>query len=137
MGLIMRVLRARSSITASIALIWQLLAVLFVPTALCCRQGAAALVGASGDMAVCPMQHAATAEAACPLHAQAMVHDCNCPRLGCSQTDNGFMALFGPIGVLPSPTSIQVPHVTSNAALLMSPSTTSLAPAPVAPPPRS
>ena len=135
----MRAFRARSTIATSIVLGWQILAVMFVPTALCCRLGEEAAGQHATAMADCPMEHAATepAEAACPLHSQAGTRDCDCPTLGCSQTENGFMALYGPIGVLPVLTSIPTPYLLGDAAPVLSSSTDSLAPVPTAPPPRS
>ena len=129
----MRVLRGRASVLASFALTWQIVALMIVPTAACCESGPA---GAASDMANCPMQHSLQ-DAQCPMHAQAPAgHDCHCPRLGCSRTDNGFLALFGPIGVLPSSLDTPELHRTGNAAVPTAPSSTSLAPVPVAPPPR-
>ena len=40
--------------------------------------------------------------AVCPLHGDKHgTHDCDCPTIGCSQTDAGFMAVFGAVGILP------------------------------------
>jgi hypothetical protein len=76
-------------------------------------------------------------EPACPLHAEKHgTHDCDCPTLGCSQTDAGFMALFGAVGILAGATSINVPLVTGNATRVMTASAHHLAPVPLAPPPR-
>jgi hypothetical protein len=127
----MRVFRARASVLASLALTWQIVALIFVPAAVCCQaQGSAA----AGDMANCPMHHEVkTVE--CPMHA-AVPHDCHCPQIGCSQTDQGFLALLGPIGVLPAAASTFSLHQIGDAVMLTAPSSVSLAPAPVAPPPR-
>jgi hypothetical protein len=138
----MRAFRARSSLATTIVLTWQIIAVMFVPTALCCRLGEAAPVEHEHQsaMADCPMEHAAAAatDAACPLHSQQTPgQDCDCPTLGCSQTDNGFMALYGPIGVLAAPVTLSEPSLEVEAASIVSQSTDSLAPIPVAPPPRA
>ena len=134
---IMRAFRARLSVVTSIALWWQLLAVTVVPTALCCLAGSAAPAAAMAD---CPIHNAAaaTAEPACPLHMEhgATAHDCDCPRLGCSQTDHGFMALFGPIAVLTAPAAAPAPHLAGDAVSVIPPSSASL-PGSCRPPPRS
>ena len=134
MKLMMRVLRGRASVLASFALTWQIVALMLAPTAVCCRSGQAAPT--PSEMANCPMHHAARNQP-CPLHMQTTAdRDCHCPRLGCSQTDNGFLALFGPIGV--QPTSFDTPalHQNGDAIVPTAPSSNSLAPVPLAPPPR-
>ncbi|MCM3879093.1 MAG: hypothetical protein ND807_03195 [Vicinamibacterales bacterium] len=137
----MRVFRARSSIVTSLVLAWQLVAVLFVPAALCCRKGdgSTAQGQSASAMADCPMHHEeAATEPSCPLHSASNgTHECDCPTLGCAQTDNGFMALYGPIGVLPAPTLMPAPLIASDPAAALTPSAISLAPVPVAPPPRA
>jgi hypothetical protein len=138
----MRVFRARSSFITSFALAWQLVAVIFVPAALCCRQADASMLPAQSDVAMtdCPMHHeeVARAEPSCPMHAaKGVAHECDCPTLGCAQTDKGFMALYGPIGVLPAPSLMTAPHRVGDAATLVTPSTISLAPVPLSPPPRA
>ena len=119
---------------------WQLIAVIFVPAALCCRQGASGLPAQSELATVdCPMHqdNVETTEPSCPLHnAKAAPHECHCPTLGCSQTDNGFMALFGPIGMLPAPTVISPLHLAGDATPASVSTATSLAPVPLSPPPR-
>jgi hypothetical protein len=137
----MRVFRVRSSVLTSIVLAWQLVAVIFVPVASCCRKadGSTPQVPSSA-MAECPMHHeeAATEEPSCPLHAaKSTSHECECPTLGCSQTDNGFMALFGPIGVLPAPSLLSTLHLVGATAAVIAPATSSLAAVPFAPPPRA
>src|SRR4030095_11900675 len=107
----MRVFRARSSGFTSIALAWQLLAVIFVPTALCCRDGRDRAPGAAAPAAAaeCPMHHedAAAPEPSCPLHTHA------------------------------PPTPVREPRCTEQAVIIAVPSTNGLAPAPAAPPPRT
>jgi hypothetical protein len=131
----MRVFRSRASVLASFALTWQIFALMLVPTAACCRPETASTAGS--EMANCPMHHSMQ-EASCPMHAKvAADHDCHCPRLGCSQTEKGFMALLGPIGVLSTSTMSWAFHQTGDATVPIAPSSNSLAPTPVAPPPRA
>lgn len=130
----MSAFRSRASVLASVALVWQIFAVMLVPTAACCKPGAMSAAG--GDMANCPMQHA-TQDAECPMHTQARSdQDCQCPRLGCSQTTEGFMALLGPIGVLPAPASAFALHHVGDAVPVAASSSLNLVPVPDAPPPR-
>jgi hypothetical protein len=131
--LTMRVCRSRTGMVALLVLTWQIVALIFVPAAACCQAKPSA---AAGDMANCPMRHdMKTTE--CPMHAPATVdHDCHCPKLGCAQTDQGFLALLGPIGVLPAAASTFSLHQIGDAVMVASPSSVSLAPVPAAPPPR-
>jgi hypothetical protein len=138
----MRVFRVRSGVFTSIVLVWQLVAVIFVPVAACCQQVDRSNVQAQANQTVaeCPMHHeeAASDEPSCPLHAaKSPRHECDCPTLGCSQTDKGFMALFGPIGVLPTPSFVAGLHLVGDTATVIAPFTSSLAPVPLAPPPRA
>jgi len=138
----MRVFRVRSSVFTSIVLAWQLVAVIFVPVASCCEQvnGSKAQSQENETVAECPMHHeeTSTAEPSCPLHAaKNPSHECDCPTLGCSQTDKGFMALFGPIGVLPAPSFVDTLHLVGDTATVIAPVPHSLAPLPLAPPPRA
>jgi hypothetical protein len=129
-----RYFRTHGAVIAAIALTWQLVALLMVPTAACCQ-------GNSGDeMANCPMHHAAAATRMvdCPLHMhQTADRDCHCPRLSCSQTDQGFLALFGPIGVLSAGPVTHRLVALGNTTAPIQPSTLSLAPAPPLHPPRA
>jgi hypothetical protein len=128
----MRAFRARASVLASLAFTWQIVALIFVPAAVCCQ---AKTTAAPGGMANCPMHHEMkTVE--CPMHAS-MPHDCHCPQIGCSQTDQGFLALLGPIGVLPAVASAFSLHQIGDAVILAAPSSASLAPVPASPPPRA
>ena len=129
----MRVLRSRASVLASFALTWQILALMFVPAVLCGQKG----TGAAADIeaANCPMHH--EAGETCPMHERGASHqDSSVPSLGCSQTDNSFFALFGPAGVLPAAIDTPTPDSIRSAVVLTSPTSNSLAPVPVAPPPR-
>jgi hypothetical protein len=129
----MRVLRSRASVLASFALTWQILALMFVPTALCGRKGNVST--ADSEIANCPMHHAAGET--CPMHEKSAAdRDARGPRLGCSQTDDSFLALYGSIGVLPAAIDTPTLDRVGSAVALTSPSSNSLAPVPVAPPPR-
>ena len=64
-------------------------------------------------------------------------HDCDCPTIGCSQTDTGFTAFFGTVGVLPAVMDMPLPVGADDAAPAISPSAISLAPIPLSPPPRA
>jgi hypothetical protein len=130
----MRRFRSRAGVLASVALTWQIVALIFVPAASCCQ---AQTEATSSEMANCPMHHAMK-DVECPLHAQATAdRDCHCPRLGCSETDQGFMALLGPIGVLPPAASAFALHQIGDAVPMTASSSINLAPAPLAPPPRA
>jgi hypothetical protein len=136
----MRVFRSRAGVVASSVLTWQILALMFVPTAACCRLAPA--LAAGSEMANCPMSHSTQEQQqqeqqVCPRHAQASAsHDCQCPKLSCSPHNNGFLALFGPIGVLPAPVAVAANGWVGQAPLLLSLRTSSLAHVPNAPPPR-
>ncbi len=133
MWLSMRSFRSRAGVCAACALTWQIVALIFVPLAAC---GGPQTAAAPGEMANCPMQHA-TKDTECPLHAQAATdRDCRCPRLACSQTNQGFLALLGPIGVLPPAVSTFALHQIGDVLLTMPSSSISLAHVPPAPPPR-
>jgi hypothetical protein len=133
MRLTMRRFRSRAGVFASFALTWQIVALMFAPAAACCQMQASAT---SSETASCPMHHA-TKDVECPMHAQAAVdHDCHCPILSCSQTDQGFLALLGPIGVLPAAASTFGLHQIGDAVRVAASSSISLAPVPAAPPPR-
>jgi hypothetical protein len=125
--------RAHASALASCALIWQIVALIFVPAAACCQTSSRP---ASGGMANCPMQHSAKAPD-CPMHAHAAAeHDCHCPNLGCAETDQGFLALFGPIGVVPATASTFALQRSGDSVSGVPAFSLNLAPVPAAPPPR-
>ena len=93
----MQFIRNRAGFFAAIALTWHVVAIAAVSTALSCDFGAAS---EHAGMEECPLHQSAPA---CPLHAEKHgTHDCDCPTIGCSQTDAGFMALFGAVGILPA-----------------------------------
>jgi hypothetical protein len=128
----MRAFHGRSSVLASFALTWQIVALMLVPTAACCQNGSSLPMAA--ETANCPMRHSTPV---CAIHASSSAdRDCHCPKLGCSRTDNGFLALFGPIGVLPHALDTPALRHIGEAVSLTPPSSNSLAPVPVAPPPR-
>lgn len=129
----MRLVRNHTRLIGVIALAWHFVAIAAVSTVLSCDTGPAI---EHAGMENCPMQQ--KAEPACPLHAEERGgHDCDCPTLGCSETDAGFMALFGAVGILPAAASIDVPVPASNAAPGASARTIRLASVPPAPPPRA
>lgn len=124
-------IRSRAGFFAAVALTFQVGTIAAASAVISCHQGPA--LGHEG-MADCPMQKK---EPACPLHAEKRgTDDCDCPTLGCSQTDAGFMALFGAVGILPTASSMNVPFAAEEAAPLMSASPHRLASVPLAPPPR-
>jgi hypothetical protein len=128
----MQFMRNRAGVCAAIALTWHLVAIAAVSTALSCDFGAAS---EHAGMEECPLHQSV---AACPLHAEKHgTHECDCPTIGCSQSDAGFMALFGAVGILPTLVDIAVPVDDGDAALAAAGSAIRLAPAPLSPPPRS
>lgn len=145
----MRCIRNRTGVLAALAIMWHVLAIAVVSAVLSCDQGSAveharlreaasaeqAWISGHEGMADCPMQKN---EPACPLHAEKHgTTECDCPTVGCSQTDAGFMALFGAVGILSNGSSIDVPLVTADAAVVISAAVIHLAPVPPAPPPRA
>jgi hypothetical protein len=136
--LIMRGIRNHAGLLAALLLTFQVGAIAAASVVISCDQGPAlehhGMSGHEG-MADCPMLKK---EPACPLHAKKHgTHDCDCPTLGCSQTDTGFMALFGAVGILSVDASFNVPLVASNAAPVMSAAPNHLSAVPLAPPPRT
>lgn len=123
--------RTRIARFALPVLAWQLAVLLVLPTALCCA-AAAADAGASP---VCPMHH--KEGDACPMHASPRSSAANGPRLGCSFSDQAFLALLGPIGILPSPALIGEPTPSVQVVETRPVNVQALAPTPVAPPPRA
>jgi len=127
----MRHIRNRARLLAAIALVWHAVAIAAVSTALSCDHGKAA---EHAGMAECPLHD----KPACPLHAENHgKHDCDCPTIGCSQTDTGFTAFFGTVGLLPAVMDMPLPVGVDDAAPAISPSAISLAPVPLSPPPRA
>ncbi len=127
----MRHIRNRARVFAAMALIWHAVAIAAVSTALSCDHGAAAEHAGMPD---CPLHD----KPACPLHAENHgKHDCDCPTIGCSQTDTAFTMFFGTVGVLPDVMDMPLPAGADDAAPAISPSAISLAPVPLSPPPRA
>ena len=129
----MRRFRTRASVLTSVALVWQIVALMIVPAAAAFQSRPNVI----GEMADCPM-HQPVEDVMCPKPASAMPEgDCRCPRLGCSEPDQAFLALLGPVGLPPVSTADYALRRAGNAVLAASISPVSLAPVPVAPPPRA
>jgi hypothetical protein len=125
--------RNRSRLVAACAVFWHVAMIAVVSAAVTCDLNPPA---EHAGMENCPMKH--QSEPACPLHAEKHgTRDCDCPTIGCSPVDVGFMALFGTIGVLPAASDIRVPFDSTDLVAVSSPSTVNLSPAPLSPPPRS
>lgn len=125
----MRFIRNRSGFIAAIALTWHLVAIAAVSAALSCDSNSE-----HAGMENCPLHESVPA---CPLHAEKHgTHECDCPTIGCSPTDTGFMALFGATGILPASTAMAVLADAGDAEFVAPQSAIRLAPAPLSPPPR-
>jgi hypothetical protein len=123
-------IRNRARLIAAIALVWHVAVIAIVSTALVCDARSE-----HAGMPDCPLHESAPA---CPVHAEKHgTHECDCPTIGCADTDAGFMALFGAIGVLPPPSHMPTPLDAGDASPRVTVSTTSLARIPLAPPPRA
>lgn len=126
----MQLMRNRASLIAAIALAGHVVAIAMVSAAFAYDASAE-----HAGMADCPLHENAPV---CPVHAEKHgSHDCDCPTIGCSQTDAGFMALFGSIGILPPPSHMPVPLDAGDASPRAAASTNPLATVPLAPPPRA
>jgi hypothetical protein len=83
----------------------------------------------------CPLHQSAPV---CPLHAEKHgTHECDCPTIGCAQTGEGFMALFGAVGVLPTVAGMPIPLEAGGASPRVAASAELLARVPLSPPPRA
>jgi hypothetical protein len=83
----------------------------------------------------CPLHASAPA---CPLHGDKHgTHECDCPTIGCAQTDTDLMALFGAVGILPATPNLPVPRAAGDAARRLAPSVNLLPHVPLSPPPRA
>ena len=83
----------------------------------------------------CPL-HANVAS--CPVHAEKHgTHDCDCPTIGCAQTDAGFLALFGAVAILPIVADMPIPLDAGDALPRVDVSVNPLAHLPLSPPPRA
>jgi len=128
-------IRNRARVFAAVALVFQVGTIAAAAAVISCDSRPSIEHGAHDGMVDCPMQKQ---EPACPLHAEKHgTHDCDCPSLGCSQTDTAFTALLGAVGVLSPDASFNVPRPAGDAAPLMVASENHLAPVPFAPPPRA
>ena len=157
----MRFMRHHASLVAALALAWHVAAIVVVSTALSCDPGTASAtdhanvsihhsmgshhdVPAQGHdgmpghegMPECPMQRQ-TAPVCLKHGSEHGTHDCDCPTIGCAQTDTGLTALFGAVGIIGAPAEIPAPLEFAAVTLNLSTATRSLAHAPLSPPPRS
>ena len=126
----MRLIRNRSGFIAAIALTWHVVAIAAVSAALSCDSNSE-----HAGMENCPLHESVPA---CPLHAEKHgTHECDCPTIGCSQTDTGFMALFGAAGILPASTVTAASVEAGDAAPVAALSDVFIAFPPLSPPPRT
>ena len=126
----MQCVRSRARFVAAIALAWHVVVIAAVATAFSCDAGLE-----HAEMKDCPLHRSA---AVCPLHGDKHgTHACDCPTIGCAQTDAGFMAVFGAVGILPAAAAMPVPLDSGDAPLRVSLTATHLTPAPLSPPPRA
>ena len=127
----MRFMRNRAGLIATIALTWHVVTIATIVTVLSVELRAAE---EEAGMENCPLH----SKPLCPLHAEKHgSHDCDCPTIGCAQTDAGFIGLFGPAGVLPDLVRMPEPIDAGEAAPLISQSANLLALVPLSPPPRT
>jgi hypothetical protein len=104
----MHLIRNRARLIAAIAIAGNVAAVALVSMALSCDPNASAS-GHEG-MEDCPLHERAPE---CAVHGdQHGTHACDCPTIGCSNTDAGLMALLGAVAVLPASADV---HVTFDA----------------------
>jgi hypothetical protein len=128
----MQLVRNRTRLVAAIALTWHVVAIAVLSTMLSCHSSSAS---EHAGMENCPL-HASVP--ACPRHAEKHgTHDCDCPTIGCAQTDAGFMALFGAIGILPAVADMPIPLEAGSASPRVAASAHLLARVPLSPPPRA
>lgn len=126
----MRFIRNRAVLFAAIALTWQMAAIATVAVVLSYERIAAT---EHAGMENCPLH----SKPSCPLHGDKHgTHDCDCPTIGCSQADAGFMALFGAVGILTASLDVSAPLGRTDATPALSLSAHLLSPVPPAPPPR-
>ena len=105
----MQLIRNRARLIAAIALVANVVAVALVSVALSCDPNSASASGHEG-MENCPLHERAPE---CAVHGDEHgTHACDCPTIGCSQTDAGLMALLGAVAVLPAAADV---HVTIDA----------------------
>ena len=130
----MQLIRNRARLIAAIALSGNLIAVGLVSMALSCDPNATSASGHEG-MENCPL-HARAPE--CSVHGDAHgTHACDCPTIGCSQTDAGLMALLGAVAVLPAAAEMHVAFDAGGSVPRMTAHAHVAAPVPLSPPPRA
>ena len=128
----MNLVRDRARLVAAITLTWHVVAIAVLSAALSCDAGTAS---EHAGMENCPLHRSAPA---CPLHAEKHgTHECDCPTIGCAETDEAFMALFGAVGVLPTVTGIPIPREAGGASPRVAASEHLRARIPLSPPPRA
>jgi len=123
-------IRNHARLVAVIAFAWHVVAIAAVSAALSCDSDSD-----HAGMPNCPLHQGVPA---CPIHAEKHgTHECDCPTIGCSQTDAGFMALFGTIAILPSPSFLPVPLDAGRASARVTTPADLLPRLPLSPPPRA
>jgi hypothetical protein len=128
----MSFVRNRARLVAAVAVIWHVAAIAVVSTLLSCGTNAASEHAGMPD---CPLHESAPA---CPLHAEKHgTHECDCPTIGCSQTDTGLIALLGVVGILADASDLPTSVDAGEASTIFGESLTPLATPPLAPPPRA
>jgi hypothetical protein len=130
----MKLIRNRARLIAAIALAGNVAAVALVSMALSCDPNAASASGHEG-MENCPLHERAPE---CSVHGdQHGTHACDCPTIGCSNTDAGLMALLGAVAVLPASADTRVAFDAAGSVARMITQTHVYAHVPLAPPPRA
>ena len=127
----MRLIRDSAHHIATIALVWHIVAVVAVSTTLSCGSSAAS---EHAGLENCPLHRSMPA---CPLHGDKHgTHECDCPTIGCAQTDTGLLALLGVVAILPTTPDVPVPLDAGDASPRFAESANLLPHVPLSPPPR-
>jgi len=128
----MRVIRNWSATIAAVTIGWHVVAVVLLSTALTCVSASSG----RAELGPCPMHKA---EPECALHASETRknHPCDCPTVGCSKTDLGFLSLFSSVGVMPSATGLPERLDRGQSVVIDHPIEVTFAFIPATPPPRS
>ena len=128
----MSFVRNRARVLAAVALASHVIAMALVSAALSCDPN---FGSDHASVPECPLH---TDAPACPLHAEKHgSHDCDCPTIGCSETNAGFMALFGAAGILGDAREMPAPLDAGAASVVAARFVHPLVLPPLAPPPRS